>query len=51
MGGGVWIFSGTTHCCTVINGSVKWWLVGHPFLPRADDKQESKVMQGALNPL
>ena len=36
-------------CCT--HGSVKWWLVGHPFFPRAGDKQESKVMQGALSPL
>ena len=33
------------------HGSVEWWLVDCPFFPTVNDKQESKVMQGVLNPL
>ena len=33
------------------HGSVEWWLVDCPFFPTVNDKQESKVMHGVLNPL
>ena len=33
------------------HGSVEWWLVDCSFFPTVNDKQESKVMQGVLNPL